>query len=144
MVSPNDRHSACATPHLQVSANSGFTLLEIVVALAILGVSLTVLFGIFSQNVARTHRNETRAEEGALANSLLLRAETAASSTDSTGRTASGFVWRVASRPYGSRDDEKNWPEALSEIVVTVARADDPRVVVTLHTLKLVPKAAAP
>jgi general secretion pathway protein I len=128
----------------QTERAAGFTLLEIVVALAILGLSLTVLFGIFSQNVARTHLNEVRAEERALANALLLNAEAAVSPTDSAGRTSSGLVWRVASVPYGSREDEKNWPEAVTEITVTVARAGDARARVTLRTLKLVPKAPAP
>jgi general secretion pathway protein I len=128
----------------RVQADAGFTLLEIVVALAILGLSLTVLFGIFSQNVARTHLNETRAEERALANSLLLRAETKDSAVDDSGSTASGLVWRVTAVPYGNHDEEKNWPEALSQIIVTVARADDPRTSVTLRTLKLVAKAPAP
>ncbi len=123
------------------SEDAGFTLLEIVVALAILGLSLTVLFGIFSQNVARTHLNEVRAEERALANSLLLNAEAEASPANTMGRTKSGFVWRVASAPYGTSEDEKNWPQAVSEITVTVTRADDPRIKVTLHTLKLEPKA---
>jgi hypothetical protein len=114
-----------------------------VIALAILGLSLTVLFGIFSQNVARTHRNEIRAEERALANALLLNAEATVSPIDSAGRTRSGLAWRVASLPYGSRDDEKNWPERVSEITVTVARPGDTRTGVTLRTLKLVPKASA-
>jgi general secretion pathway protein I len=125
------------------TSDTGFTLLEIIVALAILGLSLTVLFGIFSQNVARTHLNEIRAAERALASSLLLSAEATTSAPDSVGRTSSGFVWRVASTPYGSVEDDKNWPQRISEITVTVARADDPRTRVTLHTLKLVPKDSA-
>ena len=126
------------------SPDAGFTLLEIVVALAILGLSLAVLFAVFSQNIARTHRNETRAEARALANSLLLRAEGSDSPTENAGKTASGLVWRVALAPYGSRDDEKNWPEAVSEITVTVSRAGDPRTAITLRTLRLEPKAPAP
>ena len=120
-------------------SHAGFTLLEIVVALAILGLSLTVLFGIFSQNVARTQLNETRAAERALASALLLTAE-AGSPTGSVGRTPSGFVWRVAFAPYGGPEDEKNWPQPVSEITVTVSRAGDTRTRVVLHTLKLVPK----
>jgi len=130
-------------PPSRGGSDAGFTLLEIVVALAILGLSLTVLFGIFSQNVARTHLNEVRAEERALASSLLLSSEATVAPTNSTGRTPSGLVWRVGSVPYGSSDDEQNWPQAVSEITVTVARAGDLRTSVTLRTLKLVPKAPA-
>jgi prepilin-type N-terminal cleavage/methylation domain-containing protein len=132
---------ACAT---RCDRDSGFTLLEIVVALTILGLSLTVLFGIFSQNVARTHLNEVRAEERALASSLLVSSEATVGPMNSAGRTPSGLVWRVGSAPYGGSDDEQNWPQAVSEITVTVGRAGDTRTGVTLRTLKLVPKASAP
>ena len=138
------RSRASTSPHVGAWADAGFTLLEIVVALGILGLSLTVLLGIFSQNVARTHWNETRAEARALANALLLKAEVTESASANSGRTTSGLVWRVTFAPYGSPDDEKNWPQPVSEITVTVARADDPRTTVTLQTLKLVPKAPAP
>ena len=124
-------------------SEAGFTLLEIAVALAILGLALTVLFSIFSQNVARTHVNEVRAQERALADSLLLHAEGEVSAGDSAGRTKAGLVWRVTSAPYGGSDDAKAWPQPLSQIVVTVGRTNDPREGITLRTLKLVPKAPA-
>jgi general secretion pathway protein I len=146
------RGSAGMTGHFEfahqtrIRPDTGFTLLEIVVALAILGLSLTVLFGIFSQSVARTRINETRAAERALANSLLMRATAAdAVATDSAGKTDSGLVWHIRFAPYGDRDDAKNWPQGVSEVTVTVARADaaNPSSI-TLRTLKLVPKEPAP
>ena len=60
--------------------------------------------------------------------------------TDSAGKTNSGLVWRIRLAPYGTRDDEKNWPQGVSEVTVTVARTDTPNASsVTLRTLKLVP-----
>jgi len=126
--------------------DAGFTLLEIIVALAILGLSLTVLFGIFSQSITRTHFNETRAAERALAASLLAQATSPdAAATDSAGKTQSGLVWRISFAPYGNHDDAKNWPHGVSEVTVRVARADAPNTsAVILRTLKLVPKEPAP
>jgi len=56
--------------------NRGFTLIEMVIAFAILGISLTVLFNAFETSLARTH-HDTRLREGTLlAESLLARAGT--------------------------------------------------------------------
>ena len=40
----------------------GFTLLEVMVALSILGVALTVLFGVFANNLARSRETQSRLE----------------------------------------------------------------------------------
>lgn len=119
----------------------GFTLLEVVVALAILGLSLGVLFGIFSQSVARTHANTMRENERLLAATLLQQAlRPDHIPADNSGRTDNGLVWQLRAFPFGSEDDTHNWPESAIKVVVTVSRSDQPGDHVTLSTLRLGPK----
>ena len=42
---------------------SGFTLLEITITLAILGVVMSIVFGVFAQTIAGKEHAESRAEE---------------------------------------------------------------------------------
>ena len=55
------------------SAAAGFTLLEIMVAMAILGVVFSVVYGVFSQTVAGKELAERRADEAAGARAALTR-----------------------------------------------------------------------
>jgi general secretion pathway protein I len=64
---------------LRPSARSrmcGFTLLEVVIAFAILGVSLAVLYGAFQTALSRSRRDAHLSEATMLAQSLLARAGT--------------------------------------------------------------------
>ncbi len=54
----------------------GFTLIEMVIALAILGISLTVLFSAFENSLSRTRHDARLSEATLLAESLLSRAGT--------------------------------------------------------------------
>jgi general secretion pathway protein I len=54
----------------------GFTLLEVVIAFAILGLSLAVLFGAFQTALSRSRRDAQLSEATLLAQSLLARAGT--------------------------------------------------------------------
>lgn len=122
------------------AGEGGFTLIEVIVALAILGLSLTVLFAIFSQSIARIRVNETRESERLLAQSLLQRTMLSDPiPADSAGRT-DGFLWHVHIAPFGSEDDAHNWPQSAHEVTVTVAREGHPGDHVTLSTLRLGPK----
>lgn len=82
----------------------GFTLIEMLVALAILGLSLTVLFSVFSRALAREQHDAHEAAARTLAQTLL--AETTARAplapSQHTGTMASGFAWSVAVSPYAS------------------------------------------
>lgn len=121
-------------------SDDGFTLLEVVVALAILGLSLTVLFAIFSQSVARTRSDETRENERVLAQSLLQRALLQEAVPESSSGREYGLSWRIDVIPFGGEDDTHNWPQSAKEVVVTVARTGHPGDHVTLRTLRLGPK----
>ena len=53
--------------------SSGFTLLEITITLAILGVVLTIIYGVFAQTIAAKELAERRADDDAGARSALTR-----------------------------------------------------------------------
>jgi general secretion pathway protein I len=53
---------------------SGFTLLEVIIAFAILGLSLSALYGVFASALARTRRDAQLNEGTLIAQSLLARA----------------------------------------------------------------------
>jgi general secretion pathway protein I len=89
----------------------GFTLVELLVALAILGVALGVLFTAISASLDRTRESRNEMIATSLVQSLLARAgteRTLASGTTS-GTYTNGFRWRLRVRPYGDDDDRKAW-----------------------------------
>jgi len=71
----------------------GFTLIEVVVAFAILGLSLSVLYGTFSNSIARTRQDASLSEATLLAQSLLNRA--AAETTEFTEGEWSDFHYQL-------------------------------------------------
>jgi general secretion pathway protein I len=76
---------------------SGFTLLEVIVALAILTLALSVLLGVISDGLRRTSRAADDAEAVLLARSLLasVGAEIPLREGQVTGRFANGPQWRL-------------------------------------------------
>jgi len=131
------------TSHSQGAGERGFTLIEVLVALTILAVSLTVLFGIFGHALARNQESQSRMAARTLAASLLAQAESAPSLSVGavTGRTAPDLAWRIDVRPYGTDEDLQAWPGQAAEISATVAwGARGPGQTLTLSTLRLLPK----
>lgn len=59
---------------MNVRRMSGFTLLEVVIAFAILGLSLSALYGVFASSLSRVRRNAQLSEGTLIAQSLLARA----------------------------------------------------------------------
>ncbi|HWA90947.1 MAG TPA: type II secretion system protein [Rhizomicrobium sp.] len=125
----------------------GFTLLEVLVALTILGVALTVLFGIFGHSLSRARETQSRLEARTLASSLLAEAETAPALAygDRGGRVQSGMDWQLSVRPYGDDKDLQAWPSAAAQVSATVRWGDrGPGQSLTLTTLRLLPKKTQP
>jgi|GEM_PF-1069337 len=83
---------------------AGFTLVEIIVALAILSLCLAVILPAMSDALWRTGQAEAQAEAASLARSLLAEAGSAVPLTDgaATGRFDNGFRWRLHVSPYGA------------------------------------------
>ena len=105
-------------PH---SAADGFTLLEILVALAILAMSLTVLLSTFGLALDRTAASKTREGAQALAKALLLQAEVTppADLRDQTGQQGN-MRFRLHVSPYGTQEERTAWRTQPAEIAVTV------------------------
>jgi len=82
---------------------AGFTLVEIIVALAILALSLNVILPAISDALWRTGEAEARAEAASLARSLLAQAGSAVLLHDgaAAGKFDNGFRWRLHASPYG-------------------------------------------
>ena len=118
----------------------GFTLIEVLVAFAILTLSLTALFQIFSAGI----RNVTTAEDYTTA---VLLAE---SKLDSVGRKAplsegeemgqwqNGFRWRLTIRRYEGTPIPDGLPVRPFVIAVTVSWGEhDEKRTISLETLRL-------
>jgi prepilin-type N-terminal cleavage/methylation domain-containing protein len=122
----------------------GFTLVELLVSLAILAVALGVLFGAISDALDRTRKDRDDALAGSLAQSLLARAgiERSLRAEDLNGTYANGMRWRLSIAPYGSTDDAKAWPVAAFVVRATVSWTDNSQThSKTLSTLRLLPPA---
>ncbi|HEV2956472.1 MAG TPA: type II secretion system protein [Xanthobacteraceae bacterium] len=107
---------------------AGFTLVEIIVALAILVLSLNVILPAISDALWRTSEAEAQAEAASLARSLLVEAGTAVPLNDgaAAGQFENGFRWHLHVAPYGSAAQgatvrayeivaEVSWDDARSE-----------------------------
>jgi general secretion pathway protein I len=121
----------------------GFTLIEMVIAFAILGISLTVLFDVFETSLART-RHDTRLSEGTLfAESLLARAgtELPLGAGAHTGEWQ-GFAYELTDQPVAAPQGQKAY--TLPTTVVTAAvtwREPAGNRTIALSTLKFLPRA---
>jgi general secretion pathway protein I len=111
------------------SAEAGFTLLEVLVALAILGVSLATLLGVFGASLDRDQRIAQRMAVRTLAQSLLAQAETDTTFVSGTksGQSADGVGWRMTARPLSADSDQT----MLTQIDVTVESGNKPSLQLT-------------
>ncbi len=125
---------------------TGFTLIEMLVALAIVALSMSVLLRIISDNLERARRARDEAAALSLAQSLLAQANTGVPQTGvSTGRFGNGFFWRLQTESYGTAASRNNWPVDAVAITATVSwhEADDTGSK-TLTTLRVIPKGTTP
>jgi general secretion pathway protein I len=125
----------------------GFTLLEVLVALTILGVALTVLFAVFGHSLARAREAQSRMEARTIAQGLLAQAQTAPTVAvgETSGRSGSGMEWRFDVERYGGDQDTQAWPAQAVEMTATVRWGDKGNgQSFSLCTLRLVPKVQSP
>jgi prepilin-type N-terminal cleavage/methylation domain-containing protein len=80
----------------------GFTLLEVLVALAVLGSVLATVFGVFSSGLRSMSQGDDRLTLALIAESLLNRADLdlLRTQTEVTGSMPDGVSWRVTRRAY--------------------------------------------
>lgn len=121
--------------------SGGFTLLEVLIALAILSVALATLLGIFSQGLSRAREMREATTARALAQSLL-----AIQGTESpivigdTSGLDGAFAWHLKAVPYGKSE---TGGIGMALITAQVTWNDGKRSV-SLSTLRLTPKAVLP
>jgi general secretion pathway protein I len=130
-----------------LKTEKGFTLLEIMIALAILGIALTVILQQFSTGLktVRVTRDYTSAlilareklEEFCLVKKL--------SEKEESGEFEDGYRWRVVIAPYKEEEKKESSTEFLLLSMYTVTSmvswdAGGREKKVELATLKIVPK----
>ena len=125
----------------------GFTLIEMIVALAILSIALGVLFSAFSQDMDRQRLNRSQMSARLLAGALLDQSAVSDSLTIGVrhGVLPDGLAWTVAVAPYGGADDRKAWRAAPAQVTATVEwTLDGHPHRVALTTLRFVHKDEGP
>jgi general secretion pathway protein I len=123
----------------------GFTLIEVLVSLAILSISLGVLLSVFLQGLDRSRESRDESSARALAQSLLAQAKTVDNpSFGASAGKSNNFLWRLQVIPYGSAQDKTAWQEGAGQIVATVSwRGSGGMRSISLSTLRLFPKPGA-
>lgn len=120
-----------------VLGDCGFTLMEVLVALAILSLSLGVLLAVFSQSLDRVHRNQLDLRARLLAQSLL--EEIGSVKLGQThGQTADGLTWTLDVKPFGTSADRNSWRPLPVKVTADVEwHKGDVRHTLELSTLRL-------
>ena len=126
-----------------MNSERGFTLIEMLVSVAILSIAFAVLFGAIAGSLDRARKAKDEALAASLVQSLAARAGTAAEPTagETSGAYTNGFRWRVVVSRYGSRDDAKAWRLSATLVRATVSWPEGAR---SLSVLRLVPPATTP
>ncbi|CCE00698.1 type II secretion system protein [Bradyrhizobium sp. STM 3809] len=126
---------------------AGFTLVEVIVALAMLSLGLTLVMSLLSTGLSRAGMAERLAGAVSLAQSVLtqvgpvspLRIETR------EGTEPGGYRWQLAIHPYRAASAEDSRMVELYQVSVQVGwmEGQEPRSY-ALSTLRLGPKASRP
>jgi len=120
-------------------AQQGFTLIEMVVAFAILGFSLTVLYSTFQGALSRTSHDLRSSEATLLARSLIARAGIEWSLAQGPVRGEShGFSYEVACHRVSPPKLEQDYTVPFFEVTATVSWSEFAgRRTISLSSLKL-------
>jgi type II secretion system protein I len=107
-------------------ADHGFTLLETLVALAILGVVMTTVYAVIGSGLRTAHRDEDRLLLGLVAQNLLTRSQLDLDPSHGaiTGDIEGGLRWRIESEPYAVPKDLL--PEAPPQAEQSAFGSPDP------------------
>ena len=124
-----------------MTEKNGFTLIEVLVALAILSLSIGALLKVASTGVARIQESETEQQASALAQSLLARAgnDIPLTDGDAAGVEGDGLKWSIHVAPYGSVNDHAAWSSDAKDVTVTVSWGAAGRHL-SLNSLRLLPE----
>jgi general secretion pathway protein I len=101
---------------------AGFTLVEVIVALAILALGLSVLLGSISGSLRQTANATRMAEASALAQSLLagVGPDLQIKPEQRSGQFPNGYRWHLTMQPYGGVREREEWPVGAYQISTEV------------------------
>ena len=123
--------------------DAGFTLVEVIVALAMLSLGLSVLLGLISSSLRQSANAERMAEAGSLAQSLMAEVGTdlPIKSDERDGQFPNGYRWHLKMQPYGDASEREDWPVGVYTISTEVEWEDGAqRRFYALTTLRFGPK----
>jgi general secretion pathway protein I len=107
------RNSVCA--RRSGARERGFTLIEVIVALAMLSIGLSVLLGLISNGLRQAKAAEKAAEASTLAQSLLAEVGTDRPVKQGAFEETmpNGFRWHLRIQPYGAAAEQEGLPVGL-------------------------------
>jgi len=126
---------------------AGFTLVEVLVALAILAIAFGFAFRALSGGFDRLDRDQKNADALLLAQATLARVGHDIALADGAvdGRTKDGFSWRIETAPYGDTQDLPPGRLIGHRVEVTIAWSErHQRREVRLTSLLIAPKEQGP
>ena len=124
------------------SGAAGFTLVEVLVALAILSGTMVVLYGAMGDAASRLARAQAEAGAVALAQSKLDEVGlTIAPIVGDVSGAQGPYAWTVSIAVSGTAEERVAWPAVLAEVSVNVTWSDGAQKhALAVRTLKLLPK----
>lgn len=122
----------------------GFTLIEVLVSLAILSVSLATLLGIFAMSLDRASQSENEMAARTLAQSLIAQADAVGDpQMGARGGTVGAFAWQLDLHPYAKTTSPSE--TALANVTASVSwNGSGGRRSLTLNSLRTVPRSNTP
>ena len=124
-------------------SEAGFTLVEVIVALAMLSAGLSLVLGLISTGLQRTAAAERMAVAGSFAQSLLseVGTEWPIGQGERDGQYLDGYRWHLSMRPYVESSDREEGRVSLYAVSAEVGWGEGAEHrSVTLKTLRLGPK----
>ena len=121
---------------------TGFTLVEVIAAFAILALAFGVLMTVISNGLRQSAQAERAAEASAVAQSLLARVgtEVVLATGQRSGRNDNGLSWRLRTDPYREAGERPQGPIYAYRVTAEVLWQDGVQNrSVTLSTLRLGP-----
>lgn len=120
-------------------SNRGFTLLEVLVAFAILSLSLLVIFRIYSTGFRGIGTADWKLQAIALAKSKLASVgiDEQLSVGTATGVSDDGFAWELTISAFAASPADKGQNLAAYFVQVSVSNSQNPKGAVRLSTLRL-------